>query len=282
MNAVAPIQSRIPYDDYRAVKALNISSLKEMKRSPLHYRHALTNPKESPALTLGTAAHTATLEPERFVREYAIWSSRTDAGRMSPRTGKKWEEFVASHAGRSILTEDECSEALAIANAVRNDPVARKYLEAGEPEVVVNWMLGDRPCKGRIDWLTQIDGVPVIVGLKSARSVEPFMFGAAAARLGYALQWAWYFDGYKAATRRTARLVEIVVENTAPHAVVVYAIPEDVIEYGRDEYQNLLHRLDDCEARGEWPGPAEMELVLSLPSWVYGSDEDLSDLQLEK
>lgn len=281
MSAVAPIQSRIPYGDYRSVPATNISSLKELKRSPLHYRHALTAPKESPALTLGTAAHTATLEPERFARDYAIWAYRTDSGRMSPRTGRKWEEFCVAHAGKTILTEDECSDALAIAHAVRNDPVARKYLEAGEPEVVMRWDLQGRPCKGRIDWLTRLEA-DVIVGLKTARSCEPFKFGAAAASLGYALQWAFYFDGFVAATGRKPRLVEIVVESAAPHAVVVYSIPEDVIEYGRDEYQTLLHRLSECEARDEWPGPAETELVLSLPSWVYGNDEDLSDLGLEK
>jgi hypothetical protein len=281
MSAVAPIQSRIPFGDYRAMPAINISTLKELKRSPLHYRHALANPKQSPALTLGTAAHTATLEPERFAHDYAIWTYRTDSGRMSPRTGKKWEEFCTVHAGKTILTEDESEEALAIARAVRSDPIAAKYLEAGEPEVTMNWQIGSRACKGRVDWLTRQE-CDVLVGLKSARSCEPFMFGAAAARLGYALQWAWYFDGFVAATGRTPRLVEIVVENTAPYAVVVYAIPEDVIEYGRDEYQNLLHRLDECEARGEWPGPAETELVLSLPSWVYGNDEDLSELELEK
>jgi exodeoxyribonuclease VIII len=280
MSAVAPIQSRIPFGDYRAMPAINISTLKELKRSPLHYRHALANPKQSPALTLGTAAHTATLEPERFGRDYAIWTYRTDSGRMSPRTGKKWEEFCTVHAGKTILTEDESEEALAIAKSVRSDPIAAKYLEAGEPEVTMNWRLGDRPCKGRVDWLTRLEG-DVLVGLKSARSVEPFMFGAAAARLGYALQWAFYRDGYEAATGRVPRMVEIVVESAAPYAVVVYDIPEDVIEYGRDEYQQLMAVLERCERENHWPGPAETEQVLSLPSWVYGSQDDLSDLGLE-
>lgn len=280
MSAVSPIQSRVPNDEYRALPALNISALKEMQKSPLHFRHALVNPRTSPAMTLGTAGHCATLEPERFARDYAIWSSRTASGRMSPRTGKAWDAFVADQGGKLILTEDECSDALALAAAVRADPVAAKYLAAGEPEVTMQWSLAGRPCKGRVDWLT-LQETDVLVGLKTARDCRPFIFGAAAAKLGYHLQWAWYFDGFVAATGRTPRMIEIVVESAAPYAVAVYVIPDDILAQGREEYEDLLQQLALCESRNEWPGPAETELVLSLPSWVYGTDEDISELGLE-
>lgn len=282
MNDAAPIQSRVPNADYRALDAINITLLKELKRSPLHFQHARLHPRESAAMTLGTAAHCATLEPERFSGDYAIWSSRTASGRMSPRAGKAWDEFCAQHAGRTILTEDECSDALAIAHAVRGDAVAAKYFTAGEPEVTLQADMHGRACKGRVDWLTWLDGAPVIVGLKTARDCRHFPFASVAAKLGYTMQWAWYHDLYRAISGHAARMVEIVVESDAPHAVVVYDIPEDVLDYGRDEYESLLHQLAVCEDSGVWPGPAETELVLSLPSWCFGSDEDISDLQLEK
>lgn len=280
MSAVSPIQSRVPNDDYRAIDAINITLLKELKRSPQHFRHARTTPKVSKPLTLGSAAHCATLEPERFGRDYAIWSYRTESGRMSPRTGKRWDEFCLAHADRTIITEDESCEALAIAQTVRADPVAAKYLAAGEPEVTMQWSLAGRPCKGRVDWLT-LQETDVLVGLKTARDCRPFIFGAAAAKLGYHLQWAWYFDGFVAATGRTPRMIEIVVESAAPYAVAVYVIPDDILAQGREEYEDLLQQLALCESRNEWPGPAETELVLSLPSWVYGTDEDISELGLE-
>lgn len=282
MNAVAPIQSRVPNDEYRALPSLNISALKELQKSPLHYRYARENPKTSPAMTLGTAAHCATLEPERFCRDYAIWSGRTAAGRMSPRTGKAWEAFVADQGGKLILTEDECSDAMTMAAAVRADPVAAKYLAAGEPEVTLAWPMHGRDCKGRVDWLTHMDGEPVIVGLKTARECRHFAFGAAAAKLGYPLQWAWYQDLYEGIKGHRARMVEMVVESAPPHAVVVYVIPDDILEYGRDEYRRLLEILAACERDNHWPGPAETEQILTLPSWVYGpADDDLSELQLE-
>lgn len=276
------ITSRVPAADYFASPRLSISRLKELRRSPLHYRHRIENPKETAPMTLGTAAHCATLEPERFWRDYVVWSKRTDSGRLAPRTGKAWDAFVAEASGREILTEDECSLALAMASAVRRDPVAAKYLEAGEPEVVLEWEIGGRPCKGRVDWLTSIGGEPVIVGLKTARDCRPFIFGSAAAKLGYAEQWAFYFGGYQVITGKRAKMVEIVVESEAPHAVVVYEITDDILLQGEENYLELMRVLDICERYDHWPGPAETEQILTLPTWFYGPvADDLSELQLE-
>lgn len=275
------IQSRVPAADYFALPELSISRLKELRRSPMHYRYLLEHPKESAAMTLGTAAHCATLEPERFCRDYVAWCKRTESGRMAPRSGKAWDAFVAEFGERTILTEDEAATAAHIAAAVRGDAVAAKYLEAGEPEVTLRWTLGERHCKGRVDWLTTRDGAPVVVGLKTTRDCRPFAFGSVAARLAYYQQWAWYFDGYAAITGHEARMVEIVVESAPPHAVVVYIITEDILAQGREEYLRLIELLTRCEAEDCWPGPAETEQILSLPSWVYGTDEDVSDLGLE-
>lgn len=287
MAAVAPLPAEaallpgISIADYEAIDAVNVSRLKNLRHSPLHYRHGLTHSKRSAALTRGTAAHVATLEWARFEDAYAVWDRRTESGRIAPRTGRAWEEFAAANAGREILTDDERRSALAIALAVRSDPIAAQYLEVGAPELAMTWCIGERRCKGRIDWLTDDADGPVIVGLKTARDCRPLPFGAAAARLGYHLQWAWYADGYQVITGHAPRMVEIVVEPEAPHAVVVYRIPDDVLEQGRDEYEQLLGRLDECERANEWPGPASREETLTLPSWVYGSDDDLSELGLE-
>lgn len=270
------------FDTYRALPAVSISALKELRRSPLHYRHRLQNPMSSPAMTLGTAAHCATLEPDRFSREFAVWDRVTDSGASAPRRGKAWEEFQLQHAGKTILTAAEYATAEAIAQAVRGDFVAFKYVADGEPEVSLEWELDGRPCKGRIDFHTRLDNQPVVVGLKTCRDVRAFQFGSVSARLGYHLQWAFYFDGYCQVTKDVPRMIEIAVESSPPHAVATYVIPDDVIDQGRDEYQELLRVLERCERENNWPGPAETELVLTLPSWVYGSeDDDLSDLGLE-
>lgn len=283
MSVVTRIQSRVPWEDYLALPGASITRLKELRRSPLHYRHRLQHPKETPALSLGRAAHCAVLEPERFDRDHAVWKRRTRSEAMAPRNGKAWEEFKAEHDGKTILTADEYEEAMAMQAAIRGNPDAMRYLEQGDPEVTMQWMARGLTCKGRIDWLTHADGRVVIVGLKTARDCRPFQFGNQAARLGYHLQWAYYKDGYEAITgNRDVKMVEIVVEPEAPHAQVVYEIPEDVMLQGFDEYMALLEILEECERNNAWPGPSPGEQILTLPSWAYPSDEDLSDLGLEQ
>lgn len=284
--------SRLPADTYHALPGVSISRLKELQRSALHYRYRLENPKESNALKLGTAAHCAVLEPERFRHEFIAWSRRSENGNLCPRKGQYWDAFVAGNPGRTIITEDEWQLAHDIAAAVRADPLAMRYLESGEPEVTMQWEciidgIGEIParslgCRGRADWLTRINGEHYVVGLKSARDCRPFIFGSAAAKLGYAMQWAFYREGYQTLTGVTPKMVEIVVESAAPHDVVVYNIPDDVIEQGRADYETLLVKLVQCETRNEWHGVAEgMEQVLTLPTWYYESTDDVGDLGLE-
>lgn len=284
------ITSRVPFDDYTIIEAMNISRLKELERSPQHFRYFADHPKQSKPLTLGRAAHCAALEPERFTREFVVWDKLTKngSGKIAPRNGEQWDKFQLAYADKSIISVEERDFSMAIQKAIRSDPLAMRYLEQGEPEVTLEWTMGEqwglvpRRCKGRVDWLTRIDGRPYIVGLKTtARDCRPFIFGSAAAKLGYALQWAWYFDGYAAIKGgEPPRMREIVVETAPPHAVIVYRIEDDILIEGRDKYLELLKILAECENAGHWPGPAEEEQILTLPSWYYQVHDDVSDLGL--
>lgn len=276
------IESRMPRKDYDAIQAVNITRLKELRRSPQHYQWALTHRKESPAMTVGIATHVAVLEPERFVRDFAIWERRTDAGAMAPRKGQYWDEFTTLHLGKTVLTRDEGLLAKNIAKAVRSDPLAMPYLESGEPEVTLEWEIDSRQCKGRVDWLTYSNFKQTIVGLKTARDCRHMIFGSQAAKLGYHLQWAFYHDAMQKLTGVAPPVIEIVVESEPPHAVAVYRIPNDVLDQGRDEYERLLAVLRECEDSGIWPGPNTFIEDLTLPTWAYDRlEDDIGDLGLE-
>jgi hypothetical protein len=286
--------SRLPAEVYHALPGISITRLKELQVSGLHYQYRLMHGKETTALTLGTAAHCAVLEPERFAHEFAAWSRRADNGNLCPRKGQYWDAFVARNAGKTIITEDDMNTALTLANAVRGDPVAMRYLASGDAEVSMQWQLRVESlalgrsvsvnCRGRADWLTRIDGEHYLVGLKTAtaRNFPSMAFSWAAYRLGYHMQWAFYQDGYKTLTGVRPKVKEIVVESTAPHDVVVYDITDDVLEKGREDYEALLRTLVDCESRDEWLGIAGgREQTFTLPSRVYETFDDISDLGLE-
>jgi hypothetical protein len=141
MNAVAKLESaiisRVPAEEYYSMPGISITRLKTIGRSPLHYQYELANPKQSAAMTLGTAAHCAVLEPHLYESRFAVWSRVSDGGNACPRKGQYWDAFVLESKGKTILTADEHRLAQAIGNAVRSDPTAMKYLAFGEPEVTM-------------------------------------------------------------------------------------------------------------------------------------------------
>lgn len=284
------ITSRVPFDVYRDIDALNMSRLKEIERSPKRFVWRATHPLVTKPLTLGKAAHCAVLEPERFDQDFVIWDKLTKngSGNIAPRSGEQWEKFKAENVGKSIITVEERNFAMAMQAAVRADPVAMKYLEVGDPEVTMEWDLSEswglppRRCKARADWLTRMEDQRYVIGLKTAMDCREFAFGAAAARYGYALQWAWYHDGYRTITGIAPRMKEIVVESAPPHEVMVYNVTEDILLEGRDRYLELLKILGECETSGKWPGPGgDTEHDLTLPTWYYGQQDDLNELGLE-
>lgn len=267
----------IPFAEYRGSRALNISSLKNIGRSPLYFRYRLDHPqKATAAMDLGTATHAAILEPDRFLLDFVVW----DGGR---RAGKAWEEFQSAAGEARIISAKERETVLAMQTAVHANRYAAMYLASGAAEVTMEWAddLTGYDCKGRADWVTVDGKQDVVVGLKTAKDCRPVPFGNQAARLGYHLQWAFYADGWMAIHDREPRMVEIVVESGEPHDVAVYVIGDEVLEAGRIEYRRLLDRLAECELSEKWPGAVEGQEALSLPSWVYEAESDLAELGLE-
>jgi hypothetical protein len=255
------------FAEYAKVDAVNWSTLKHMRRSPLHYQHAIDHGRaDTTRLALGRASHTAVLEPDTFMLHYACFKGER-------RAGKAWEEFKAAHKGETILKVDEYKTCLAIRDAVRRHPVASEYLFSGEAEQSLLWtdVETSLPCKGRIDWVS--DSKPAIVDIKTTGDVDAMRFGATCARMLYHAQLAFYSDGYMAAYGKRPPVVIIAVEATPPHDVAVYVLDEDALYAGSEVYRELLMKVKSCRASKDWHGKYLEEQTLRLPSWAWPDDE---------
>lgn len=259
--------------EYAALDAVNWSTLKVLRRSPLHYQHARANPRaDADYLAMGRAVHTAVLEPDRFALDYAIWTGER-------RAGKAWEAFKEANAARTILTEREYGTCLAIRDAVRAHPRAAAYLERGQAERAIVWTdaaTGLR-CKARLDFISS--SRPAVVDLKTARSVEPRRFGTASAQLLYHGQLAFYRAGWRAVTGADLDPVILAVESEAPHDVVVYRFEEETRDEGDALAAALLEQLAERRRSGDWPGiDRGEEQLLALPRWALPDDDGADDL----
>ena len=58
--------------DYRALEAVNYSTLKHIRKSPKHYLHALENPDTSTNYSMLRAIHALVLEPFSFDRRFRL------------------------------------------------------------------------------------------------------------------------------------------------------------------------------------------------------------------
>ena len=272
--------------DYSLVAGVNISSLLMIGKSPKHYQdYVERGGRETRAMSLGTAAHAAVLEPMRFQTDFAVWTDTKANGTMAARTGPKWEAFVADHAGQSIVTPKEYEGAAAISRAVQKDPLAMHYLHTGSPEVTLQWTdeATGIQCKGRIDWNCNL-APSTIVDLKTARDVSSWGFCGSASKLDYHTRMAWYADGYETITGHTPNVVVVAIESSKPHDIVCYLMDQDPeLNTGRDEYRKLLDRLSECLSSDVWPGIGDGKLQrFQLAKWkLNANEENLEGLDLD-
>lgn len=262
----ATVTEKMPFAKYLELPGESSSSLREMIKSPLQYKHWRDHGREdSDTLRIGRAAHTATLEMQQFLREYVLYDGR--------RAGGEWEKFKLANEGKTILKPEQYELALACREAIHAHKVAAPlFAGKGRNELTIQWEMGEHKLRSRIDRITS-DGV--LVDLKTSRDVTPRAFPHSAARFGYFTQLAFYQDACRAAGLGELPVKLVVVGSSAPHDVVVYDIEYDELERGRLEYEFALSRLAECRAKDEWPGVAPNESVkLRLPDWAVAEEDE--------
>ena len=256
---------RQSFADYIADPDANYSALKHMEDSPLHYQARLEfERKDTPALALGRLTHALVFEPETVSSEFAIWEEGN-------RVGSAYKAFEAANEGKTIFKPAEIATARTMAEAVRRHPLVKPYLDGGVFEATVKWTdpATGIACKMRADWL--IPSRRILLDLKTARSVHPRMFGRACAQYGYHRQFAHYSAGCEFGLGwRPERVLVVAAENTNPHDIVVYEMPDDALSIGRQDVDKWLTMLAYCRKTNTWPGRFSEEQVLALPDWIAG------------
>lgn len=263
--------------------AVNWSTLKYMRVSPKHYRHALATPRtDSDALKLGRLVHCMVYEPQhvddRYVREPKFnrtMKDETAIARGLDGGREAAEAFAIAHVMHDVVPPVLWDKALAMSAAIHDDPLAGPMVRGGYVEQQITWIdeATGVECRGRVD---HVNGR--LSDLKTTRVIEPRQFAAAAARYGYHAQVAYYLDGLAANGIVLEDVPAIpAVENEAPYDVAVYTLPPDVIAAGRALYRSCLDRLVECRAKDEWPGVSPGYTPLVLPAWaVHAEDEEIT------
>lgn len=256
--------------EYRAHPAVSRSDLWKFRASPQKYRYAKGHPEEpTPALLFGQLFHKVVLEPEKFSEDFAVapnMDKRTAVGKQA------WKEFLESAEGRTVVPEDLFAQAVGMAAAVENEPLAVKLLD-GAREVPYFWHDAQTRlwCKCRADCANTRFSQPIIVDLKSATDASTEAFTRDAVKHGYDLQAAMYSEGVAACTGETPLFVFIVVEKNPPYAVNILQADDLFIQRGTQLLRESLEEYRYCIQSSNWYGYLGRDRQinnLGLPAWL--------------
>jgi len=259
-------------EEYLAVDAVSHSDLKNMKRSPakcLAERGFVT--PSTDAMVLGSAIHTAVLEPERFDDVVGVlpgdFNGRTKAGKALK------EQMEGQYP--IVLKKEDANRALAIRDSVWRNSDARVLLDAKgsiESTILVQDPVTGVMTRSRPDkwcWAERI-----IVDLKKTVKTSVSAFLRQAYDLGYFSQIAFY----KATARWLAEAGLVAIEpptmgvllavvDSRPYENALIPVPTDVLMKETEKWRALLDLYATCVEENRWPG---WPTVVSpdFPGWI--------------
>lgn len=275
-----------PAEEYyvRRLDEASASGLKQLLRSPAHFKHWCQNPdtdKDSDALTFGKAFHCATLEPDVFVRTYVVveagapryptaaqWGAKGKRSPDSQAAVDYWTAWNANNAGRTRLSLADYDRARRMADSVRAHPVAAGLLIGGDRETTFRWQDEETgiACKARADLYASGE---FVMDLKSCRDASHEGFARAVAGYHYDLQALHYLDGIRSNGDTIKWFVFLACESEAPYVCQPYLLDAAAETRGETLRRRALAKQRECLDSGRWPGYSDQLAQLTLPAWAH-------------
>lgn len=280
IDAHAPgLYDEIPAAIYHRIDAASASRLKALRRSAAHMKAEMDHPKQTQAMTDGTAIHAAVLEYERFLVDFVILP---DLDYRSPKNREIRSQFYLENIGKTVIDTDTRLLCTNIREALYANPAARVLLEAeGVIEQSVLWTDDEtgQKCKSRADKRLALAERLSVLDLKSTINAAKSPMSRQVYDLGYHIQGNHYLKGLsKFLSAEAVDFIFLCVEKTYPFASAIYRLDDAAIELGGIEQRKLLRQYRECEVNQKWPGYPEEVQSLAIPAWALNqvSYEDIT------
>lgn len=278
-DVIGKFQHKLPYSTYSERMGVNASGLKDLLKSPGHYRALSLAPNEpSDAMRKGSLLHALLLEPERQCDVQAK------------------EVFLPGDDGKGEperYTRTAYDQARAMADGILRNEVARQLLAKGQSEVSLWWHdpTHNLLCKGRMDFVSQaVVGKPLALDIKSARDNDERSFARDSVTYRYDLQAAHYCEGGReTGLYQHNAFAFVVVESKPPYHCIVYFVGEDAdgnykhddgfLSTGSQWREYAMRLYGRCMERGQWPFPEARRL--RLPGWAPAPQDLIDRKELE-
>ena len=227
-----------------------------LTQCPAKVKYDRENPSPAtPALIIGDAFHTATLEPARFESEFAVKPAQL--GGKGPRCNVYKDIFAEMQAEEphiKWLEESEYEYVCDMASSALDHPILKQYL--AEQDAVIEgtayFECEGAKCKVRPD--LYLPGAGVVIDLKSTVDASARGFSKSVRTYGYAFQCAWYLEGLRLAGEKPTEFIFLAVEKKAPYLTAAYKVSAAEIEKQTHAMYKACALWNECVSSGVYPG----------------------------
>lgn len=283
---------------------VSCSGFKEFLKAPIKYpaylRKKTNNLDED--FNLGTAAHCAFLERDRFFKEYATAPDLKDypgalktvddlKDRLSTLglkvSGKKeeltsrlkesdptaifWDDIVQQKTGgKRLVTDAHWKNIQGMVNSLDRDPDASAFLKKGKQELSVRFIDEETGVKMKARFDAFLPETGFIGDLKTFNSVEERNVQRHIVKMQYHLQSAWYCRAASEIMgKKVTEMVHFFIETEDPWIVVNYCLDDASIERADLDISDGLKRFSACSTEQIWPGPLPGIRSIALPDYCF-------------
>ena len=256
------VKLNFPAQEYHTANGLSKSGMTKLLKSPAHYKAFLNEEKQATkAMQIGTATHTAILEPHIYNSTVAIRPVGLD-GRT--KEGKQW---AVENEGKIQLTQEEAQDIQGMAKAVFDHQIYKSEIQGRSQKIeasIFEELESGVVLKARPDlW---IEGT--LFDIKTTEDASEGSFTKTCANLMYHLQAAHYLKMADA-----QRFVFIAVERHAPYAVNVFELDPAWITLGNTLREKAIQILHECQVLDHWPAYNANLKTLAMPKWIASQTE---------
>lgn len=294
-----------PDPEYRKAEGLSQSMMKELLRSPAHFR-ARYGPDADPffptaAMQVGSAVHARVLEPEIFDSQFCsredyageptiseLQALLTTQGIEFKKAAKKAELLALAYPEgvpsdkRTAFGSDDWRAVMGVADALRTHDIAgmwfcpsqKRYRQHNEVSLYSKDHRG-HVLKARLDRI-QIEGNRLLIlDLKTTDDATASAFQRKVVNLNYDLQAAWYSKlAAEAFPDLKVEFVFVAVERKAPHGIRVFRASDSVIQSGLRKMDRTLDRFSESQAINYWPSYDPVITDLAMPTWAATLEDE--------
>ena len=232
--------------EYHSVEALSFSGIKEMIKSPAHYKVFREQKEEfDKQRHFFRSIHLAVLEPNKIQTHISIVD-----GHGATKSVKEARE-LAVLSGKVCIDSEMADSLVEIKKNVLFHEVSGSILENSSNEVSIFWHDEelDIPCKARIDIMTT-QGTWDLKSFSKLHNIK--LLRSHILDMGYNIQAAWYRRGLKALGKGANEAGLILVNPEKPYNVATYKINEASIIYAQETINEAARRYKECRESGEF------------------------------